>query len=310
MDNVELKVLSIDKSIVSMVGEDRYKFLILKRADKLVIASKNEVLVGNTAIYHTGFDENIGMIGVVHSEEKNIVDLLIKKALEELKELKVSRVIAPIDRDTWSEYRVNVSSSLKSPFYGEPSNPIWLSNVFEDNGFSANYKYISTLDILEKKDISSVDGVLIRNIDANNLESELNKIYDISVESFKNNLFYGDIDRSVFVMNYKQMYEKLHPDVLIAEYNGKEVGYLIGYDGGNCFNEGKTFVLKTIAVLEQYRGLKIAGAMVSTMGNMAYNLGYRQVIGGLIFSENVSYKLVEKYGGNSISNYALYEKVI
>ena len=111
-------------------------------------------------------------------------------------------------------------------------------------------------------------------------------------------------------MNYKKMYEKLHPHVLIAKYNGKEVGYLIGYDGGNCFGDGKIFVLKTIAVLEEYRGLKIAGSMVSTLGNIAYDLGYRKVIGGLIFSENISYKLVEKYGGKQVSSYILYEKSI
>ena len=42
------------------------------------------------------------------------------------------------------------------------------------------------------------------------------------------------------------MYEVLKPDVLIAEYRGEEVGFLIGYSAGDCTEYKKTYVFKQL----------------------------------------------------------------
>lgn len=309
MDNVELKVMDIDKGITRFIDKGRYTFLCLKKADKLVFAIKDEIVVGDVAIYYTDLDENIAMIGMMRCEDKSISSLLLKTAVEKLREIGSFKIVAPIDRDTWSDYRVKERSLLKNPFYGEPNNPSWMCEVFIENGFDIGYRYISTLDPLINKEIPSVDELNIRRLDEFNLDKELNKIYDISVEAFRDNLFYGDIKKEIFIDNYRKMYEILKPDVLIAEYKGEEVGFLIGYSGREC-KEEKTYVFKTIAVKKDFRGLKIAGAMVSTLGNVLYNLGYRFVIGGLIYSENISYKLIKKYGGKIVSEYSLYQKIV
>lgn len=311
MDSIELEIVNIDNKITKYVDEKRYAFLRFKKADKLVIAIKNKIVLGNVAIYYKGFNgKNIAMIGIIHCPDKEGALSLLEGAVQELQRIGHFKIVAPIDRDTWSDYRVKESSLLEKPFYGEPSNFPWMCEVFKESGFSVGYRYISTLDPLIKKDVPSIEGLNIRRLEEIDLEQELNRIYDISIEAFCDNVFYGNIEREIFINNYKKMYEALKPDVLIAEYNGEEVGFLIGYGSEDCKKEGKTYVFKTIAVKKDFRKLKIGGAMVSTLGNLVYDLGYKFIIGGLIYSENVSYKLTKKYGGMIVSEYSLYQKMV
>ena len=115
MDNVELKVMDVDKDIIRFIDEGRYTFLRIKKADKLILAIKNEIVVGDVAIYYTDFCENIAMIGMMHCDDKNVGSLLLKTAVEKLQEVGSFKIVAPIDRDTWSDYRVKESSLLKNP---------------------------------------------------------------------------------------------------------------------------------------------------------------------------------------------------
>ena len=312
MDSIELKVCNINEDITNLLGVERYNFLKFKKADKVIIALSKESLIGNVAIYYTDLEpingEKIGMIGIIKTNEKIVAEALLKEAEKELYKNDIEKIIAPIDRDTWSEYRLCVETKLNNPFYGEPKLNTWMNETFSENGYISCYDYISTLDKLVLKEEKVVEGLTIRPIKEDNLDNDLESIYELSIEGFKDNLFYGDIVKPVFMNTYKKMYEELKPEVLIAEYDGKNVGYLIGFDGKNCIRDEKVFVFKTIVVLKEYRKLNIASSMVAKMGNSAYKKDYRKVIGGLIFSENVSFKLIEKYGGNIVSRYALFQK--
>ena len=79
--------------------------------------------------------------------------------------------------------------------------------------------------------------------------------------SFNRNPFYTPIEENEFLEQYKPYINMVDEDlILIAEKQGKEVGFVFCIPNFNEAKEGKeikTLILKTIAVLPEYEYLAI-----------------------------------------------------
>lgn len=311
---IDVKDNHIDISFY--IGKERFEFYVAKQANKILVLFDAGEAIADVGIYLTNIEseENCrtGYIGVVHPLKAEIFEedfaMVIALAENYLIKSKCKKIIAPLDRDTWTEYRCKVFTKLDSAFAGEPSENQY--PIYKQMGYDQKFKYFSTINenkLIEEKEFSNITFRFVNN---ETLEKDIADIYKLSTEEFKDNLFYGDISEEIFERQYLGLYSLLKPTICVAEYNGKIIGFLMGYDGGLCKNNEKTFIMKTLAVQKDFRCNGLGFELYKRVANVAYENGYRKLIGALIYEENNSYKITKKYTGEIVSKYVLFEKKI
>lgn len=146
----------------------------------------------------------------------------------------------------------------------------------------------------------------IKTIKLTQLEEALDKIYEISIQSFKSNLFYKPIEREAFKAMYRGYQQFLVEElVLIAEKAGRPVGFIFAVP--NYFDQTRrSVIIKTIAVLPEYQQEGIGKKLYQEITNKALNLGFTEFITALIYKGNHSQKLCES--AKMMREYTLFRK--
>ena len=309
----ELKTISESK--IEEIGKERYLFLKVKRADIILLLYDAGELLADIPLYISDIpqieNKKTAYLGFIHPKTPEITQsdkkMILNLAEIYLRKLKVEKIVTPLDRDTWSEYRIKTKSILNKSFYGEPKNTdAWL---YDHNKYNKKYNYISTLNDLNFRKEKNIDDINFRYITKDTIDKDIEEIYTLSTEEFKNNLFYGDIQKEIFISQYLDLFNKLKPDILVAEKDNQIIGFLLGFYAENYIVGKKTYVMKTIAVKSNFRGLGIGNELYKRLGNRVFTAGCTKIIGALIYQDNCSYKIATKYENTEIlSEYALYEK--
>lgn len=211
---------------------------------------------------------------------------------------KHDEIIAPIDGSTWHSYRL-VSYTDGSPsFPMEPSNPLWYNDVYTALGFVPIKKYFSErFQIEDIKPYEKCDTVTIRQF----VPEDLQAMYEISKVGFADNFLYEPISYAAFEALYLPKVSRVaHDFILIAEVAHKAVGFLF------AFAYERTLILKTIAVLPEYRSIGIGGRLINEALVKAEKMGIKTGIGALFIEGNTSGKIVAHYGGEIFREYSLY----
>lgn len=266
--------------------------------------------------------KNIGTIGEFKCDNENVGINLLKKCEEILKEKNIEFIVTPMNGNTWNKYRVLKYTNENSEFLLENVNPIKDNNIFLKAGFREIATYTSTrgdlknaynansLDILERKLIEN--NIIIRKFNKNNYINDLKKIYNISVKSFYRNPFYTEINEKVFLEQYEKYIEMADEDfILIAEKNGKEIGFIFCIPDFNELKLNKklnTVIVKTVAVLEEYQEFAIGNVMLRMIANTAKNKGFREWIYAFMYKDNTSQKMASRNKTEIIREYVLYGK--
>lgn len=305
----------INKEIIHILGKERYIFLLTKKADNVLILFNGGDVICNVGLYTENIPEidnkKVGYIGIINSKKEISQEdkkTILSLAIQYMKNKKVEKIIGPLDRDTWSEYRTKTFSTLNIPFFGEPKEQSSLT--YKNLGFTEKYNYISTLSKISKKEETTIENINFRYVSNDTVKNDIEKIYELSISEFEDNLFYGKINKNIFINQYLQMFELLKPTVCLAEKDDEIIGFMLGFPGLNCIENKKCFVMKTIAVKKEYRNKKIGKELFKRVVNKAEESGFTHIIGALIYEENVSNNLVKNYGEEIISRYALMEKNI
>ena len=207
-------------------------------------------------------------------------------------------VIGPIDGSTWHGYRL-VSYTDGSPgFPMEPSNPLWYNDVYTDLGFVPIKKYFSERFLI--KDIKPYEkslAVTIRQFKA----EDLSVMYEISEKGFSDNFLYEPISYAEFEALYLPTVSMVaHDFILVAEVDRKAVGFLF------AFVYQEILILKTIAVLPEYRSIGIGRRLINATLVKGEKMGIEVGIGALFIEGNTSGKIVANYGGEIFREYTLY----
>jgi len=234
-----------------------------------------------------------------------------KRQLEEyIAQLKSSghkRIIAPIDGNTWHKYRLVSWDSGFRAFPLEPQNPIWYNDVYLDCGFTPLAKYFSVaFDINKTPALSSplfTKESIDKRVTYKKFEpSDLKTIYDISLAGFDNNFLYDEITFDEFSKLYEPLLPMVDGDfVLIAYVDDMPCGFMF------AIGIGDIFILKSIAVLPEYRKFGIGNSLINKVLLAAKEKGYKTAIGALIIDGNISRHMLEKYGAKKIREYTLYQ---
>ena len=283
---------------------------------------------GSATCYYSNTPEvdgkHIGAIGELKIDGKEVGLELLNRCEEIFREKGISKIVAPMNGNTWKQYRTIKQTSDEPPFLMENVSPIEFNEIFETAGYYETGTYTSTKgkienyyndEVLDEIDrIIQNEGITIRTLDKNNGVEDLRKIYNVSVESFARNPFYTPIDEIDYLEQYTSYLDKVDEDfILLAEKDGKEIGFLFAIPNlieMQTMGKIDSLILKTIAVLPEYENLGLGNAMTRIIARKAIDKGYKNWIFAFMYKDNTSQKLAQRNGTHTIREYALYGKDI
>lgn len=290
----------------------------------LVLIRKERELAGHCSLWWKDVpdypQEKLGFIGHYGAEEPAAGTLLLQAACQQLAAAGCTLAIAPIDGNTWQRYRLLIERGSEPIFCLEPDNPDEWREHFSQQGFTPIARYSSALNenltfvdsgLEQIANRLETEGITIRSIQLENIESELSRIHAIASVSFRYNFLYKLIDEAALIAQYKPLLPYINPElVLIAEHANKTVGFLFAIPDLLQAQRGETIntiIIKTVAVLPQrpYRGL--GHFLVARCQQKAASLGFTRAIHALMHDANPSHNLSQKYA-KPIRHYALLSK--
>jgi GNAT superfamily N-acetyltransferase len=240
-----------------------------------------------------------GYIGCFEMTDKQSGKSQLEDYIRQLKNAGHKRIIAPINGDTWHQYRLVSRSNGDPAFPLEPQNPLWYNEVYEELGFKPLMKYRSDkFNICNIEPIENTCPTLnIRKF----CDSDLRLIYDISLQCFDENFLYNDITFEEFSKLYQPILPMIDRDlVVIAEVDGATAGFLFSL----VVNE--TQIIKSLAVMPEYRSKGIGAKLINHVLVAGQNKGIKTAIAALMSDDNNSLKIISKYNSEQIREYTLY----
>ncbi|MDR0315102.1 MAG: GNAT family N-acetyltransferase [Oscillospiraceae bacterium] len=242
-----------------------------------------------------------GYIGCFEMKDKEVGKRQLAEYVNDLKSAGHKRIIAPINGDTWHTYRL-VSWSEDEPFFPmEPQNPLWYNEVLVEAGFKPLKKYSSGKFPLGNIESTKNDKIKIRNFNKAESRHDLERIYELSLQGFDENFLYNDISKDEFLKLYQPLLPMLDEELMIfAVKDGKTAGFIF------TFLSGENLILKTMAVLPEFRSSGIGAALMNHVLMTGQEKGLRTAVAALMSEENYSQRIVGKYGSKKFREYTLY----
>jgi GNAT superfamily N-acetyltransferase len=248
-------------------------------------------------------------------DEPEVSKKILSKATEEAKKLNADFLIGPMNGSTWDNYRFSTNDNYPV-FMLEPRHHLYYNSQLMSAGFNPIAKYTSSIDrtlLYNLPETTHLEnsflkkGVIFRNINMNNYEGELDKLYPFIASAFKTNFLYTPISKERFYNKYSEAAKIINPEfVIIAEdFNGDIIGFVFCYD--DLLNvEEKSLVIKTLArdSSKQWRGL--GSVLANKVVRLAKNRGYNSIIYAFMMEKGTSAAASESFSGNAYKNYVLY----
>ena len=240
-----------------------------------------------------------GYIGCFEMNDKDSGRRQLEEYVKHLTNAGHKRIVAPINGDTWHTYRLMSWSGDEPAFPFEPYNPLWYNDIYAEFGFKPLKKYRSDKFSMEfvEPPLCTDTKLSFRDYRA----GDLKLIYDISLHGFDENFLYDDISFEAFSRLYQPILPMIDKElVVIAEVDDAPVGFMFSFAAGD------RLILKTMAVLPEYRSMGIGAKMFHHILFAGQRKSLRTAIAALIAEGNNSYRIASKYGSEKIREYTLY----
>jgi len=259
----------------------------------------------------------IGSYECIDNQEAS--ELLLQHTFKLAKDKGYTWLIGPMEGSTWENYRFSLHNKRPN-FFLEPYHHAYYNQQFQAVGLQSIARYISNLDEqLEFDEVRLNDfeqylktkGAVILNINLENIEEELNKIGQFSIEAFSKNFLYTPITPEAFTTKYAKVQSFLQRELIwIVEDENIEIQAISFAIKDYCDPKGETVIIKSLARKQEssFRGLGafLAGKTYQTV----QSLGYKKVIHAMMIQENISVNISENYSGNIYKEYVLYGKKV
>jgi len=261
-------------------------------------------------IYHTGptWDGHpAAAIGKIRFETAGAGAALLQDITAELHAEGVSRLLGPMDGDTWHSYRLVSESDGSPPFLMEPVSAPHDLHAFQQAGFDPVGHYFSARARLEQT-IGTAPApnpdIVIRPWDGADPEAHFTAIHELSMTAFRDNAFYTPIDRETFLAMYMPFVPMLRKELVFmarARADDRLLGFLFGIPDYAQGPQTQTVILKTYASLHPGVGRLLAHAFHGA----ARDLGFTWVIHALIHDANRSAARSRMHGATVFRRYVL-----
>ena len=310
--------------------EESQKIMIERPSEIVIFNDESNIVIGSLHLWHNRPDYNgrktsyIGNVNIHEKYRKN-EEQLFNKIFEELKKEGIETIIGPLNGTTWNTYRYVTEKGNGRPFLLEPWNEDYSVSLFEKLDFKHLAGYISTVmegmdsdgrknldkKIEKLKKFDYYKDIRVESAENKDLLKVLNKVYDLTVEAFKNNFLYSELEREIFLKMYLSYEDKIVKKFFKMLYlKGELIGYVFGIpDYTELGYKGKidTIILKTIAVSPEYNGKGMGYILINSLVEEAEKEGYENVIYALMHESNVS-KNIGLLLGNMLRRYTLFIK--
>lgn len=304
------------KNIRNKIGEDynnsfRHSCYVLRDKGQ---SKARAALYQNPTLSYNG--QNVITIGNYESVDDDLIsNFLLEHITKEAKKLNDGFLIGPMNGSTWENYRFSLYNNFDN-FLLEPYNPVYYNQQFLSAGFEPVAHYSSRINtdffcdeetVLLKEEKLFDSGLKLRNIDLNNFDDELKKLYPFINTSFKNNFLFSHIEMVAFIEKYKKIIDFINPEfVLIAEDEKNNIiGFIFCYD--DLLNEKeKSLVIKTLARDQSKSWSGLGAVMANRIISLAKARDYQSVIHAFMMDDGSSSESSRKFLGNIYKEYVLY----
>ena len=306
------------------------KIQIERPSEIIVFYNENEEMVGSLNLWHNRPNYNekatsyIGNVNILEKYRKNETEIF-NQIFENLKKNGIETIIGPLNGTTWNTYRYVTDRGNHAPFLLEPFNEDYYVKLFEKIGFKPLTYYISTImenmnpvqrghlskKIEKLKKFDYYKDITVKSAENEDLMAVLNKVYDLTIEAFKNNFLYSKLDREIFLKMYMSYEDKIVKKFFKMLYLKDElIGYVFGipdYAELQYKEKIETMILKTIAISPRYNGKGMGYILIDELVKEAERSGYKNVIYALMHEKNIS-KNIGSLLGDELRRYALFIK--
>jgi GNAT superfamily N-acetyltransferase len=287
------------------------ELVLLHRPDALLTVVAGKQITARASLWWSQVpkhpSQRIGLIGHFSLCDTNAAEPALTAACGALAENGCTLAVAPMDGSTWRRYRLLTERGPRPLFFLEPDNPDDWPRCFLQQGFFPLARYVSA----ENEDIGrclspdaqaerlAAAGFFLRPFNTNDVDQELDGLWQVASAAFEQNFLYTPIDRLEFCASYRHLLPVIRPDlVFVAEKNGAPVGFCFAVPDLRQAQRNlpvDTVVLKTVAVLPEYRSLGLGTLLVARSTLAARQLGMRRAIHALMHEHNPSRKLARVF---------------
>lgn len=261
-----------------------------------------------------------GTIGHYAATDETFGGTLLQHACRELKHRGCELAVGPMDGNTWRRYRFVTERGAARPFFLEPDNPDEWPIHFSRQGFGTLARYVSEINpsmAVRQPELGSLRqkfkdaGISIASLDADNPDAELDGIYDVVTESFKDAFMYTELDRESYRRMYVPLLQGVDPRLmLVAKQCGEVVGFVFappdmlqrGYQ-----DKIDAIVIKTIAILPRKELSGLGRVLIVDMLANAVDMGFTTAISALMHADNRSQQISSACAG-PMRRYSLFAK--
>lgn len=285
---------------------------------------ENDKVVGRFAFYENPNlqyrEEATACVGSYECiDNQDVSERLLQHAFQLAKEKGYTYLLGPMEGSTWNNYRFSLHNKQPN-FFLEPYHHTYYNQQFQAANFQPIARYISNLD--EKLEVEESrlqqlgthfqkEGIIVRNIDLGNIEEELYRIGQFSIEAFAHNFLYTPIAPEDFVAKYSKVKALFQKELIwIVENEQQEIQAISFSIKDHWDATGKTVIIKSLA-RKKGSSLRGLGAfLIAKTYKTVKSLGYQKVIHAMMIQDNASVNLSEKYSGDAYKEYVLYGKKV
>lgn len=230
-------------------------------------------------------------------------EALLKEALIRLRGLGASRVLGPMDGDTWHSYRYVCESDGSKPFLMEPDDKPRERAALRAVGFAPLARYVSARMALRPSPAPPNPDLAITCWDGHDPEALFAQVHELSTRAFAKNAFYKPISRADFLAMYMPMVPMIRPELIVfaRRGDGRLAGFLFAVPDYAQGPASRTVILKTYASEAPGAGR----LMVHRAQSTALELGFDTVIHALIHEDNLSARNSAAEGADVFRRYEL-----
>ncbi|HRI00575.1 MAG TPA: hypothetical protein PK006_05945 [Saprospiraceae bacterium] len=242
---------------------------------------------------------------------KTILDFVV----DQVKKTGNEFLIGPMNGSTWDNYRFSLQNEYPN-FLLEPYHPIYYNDHFLNAGFKSIANYRSSIDhempcdleaVIKLEDKFGETGVKIRNIQIDDFDNELKKLYPFISTAFKNNFLYTPISWTSFSNKYKEATQSINPEYfLIAEDSlGNIISFIFCYD--DLYNSSeKSLVVKTLARDPSRQWSGLGHVLANKIIRLIKSKNYQSVVHAFMIEHGTSTGASANFLGKVYKNYTLY----
>jgi hypothetical protein len=259
-------------------------------------------------------------IGHFEASDRATGQQLLRETVRGIQNIHEGPIIGPIDGNTWRKYRLVTESSGRPPFFLEPTHPALHVQAWTGAGFKPLAEFHSARmppkaewdpRLARVKPRLESAGVRIRQLDPDDYEAELRRLYSVARISFAENLLYTPIREEEFIALYLPLRDHVNPDFIwLAERGAKCVGFcfclpdLLQAQAGEKVD---SLIVKTLATLPDRKFAGLGLWLTQLAHQKAAQIGFSSVIHALMHPGS----RIKHFGKDSMEifrRYTLYQK--